>query len=213
MKRALFLSVLMVATLASGIGHADDWRKGLYIRGGAGLNYSADQDYDDGLNRRKTDPEDGYNLSAAMGYDYGMLRSEIELGYRRNNVETHKLNGAVLATPDGKGTSVSAMVNGYVDIPTGTVITPYVGAGIGFARVDAKGYGSAGTDFLDDGDTSFAYQAMTGLDFAFDDALSVYAEYKYFVVDNVNMRTIAGNNSDLDYTNHTVGVGLRYNFR
>ncbi|MBU6234714.1 MAG: outer membrane beta-barrel protein, partial [Alphaproteobacteria bacterium] len=71
---------------------------------------------------------------------------------------------------------------------------------------------SAGTDFLDDGDTALAYQGMAGLDFAFDDALSFYTEYKYFAVDNVKVRTVANNSSDLDYDSHTVSAGLRYSF-
>ena len=85
--------------------------------------------------------------------------------------------------------------------------------GVGFARVDADGYDTSGPDFLDDGETALAYQGMAGLDFAIDDTLSFFTEYKYFAVDNLETRTVANNSSDLDYDSHAFTAGLRYSFQ
>lgn len=213
MKKIALTAVALAALLSAQPAKADDWRQGLYIKGGLGYTVSQDQDYADGVNARETEIDDGYLVQGAVGYDYGMVRSEVELSYRRNEVDGHQFNGAALANPGGDATSFAGMVNGYVDIPTGTIVTPYVGLGVGFARVDADGYDTSGTDFLDDGETAFAYQGMAGLDFAIDDTLSFYTEYKYFAVDNLETRTVAGNSSDLDYDNHAFTAGLRYSFQ
>ncbi|NBX67249.1 MAG: porin family protein [Proteobacteria bacterium] len=213
MRKVLFLASAVVALFAVQPAHADDWRSGLYIKGGVGLAYSRDQEYADGVNRRETELKNGYSVQGAVGYDYGMFRSELELSYRRNDVDGHTRNGVTLGNPGGDSESFAGMINGYVDIPTGTVVTPYVGAGVGFARVDANEYDTSGVDFLDDGETDFAYQGIAGLDFAIDDALSLYTEYKYFAVDNSEVRTVANNPSDLDYDSHSVSVGLRYSFQ
>lgn len=209
----LMMAVAVLALTTAASAKADDWRSGLYIKGGIGLAYSRDQEYADGVSARDTELKNGYYTQGAVGYDYGMFRSELEVSYRRNDVDAHTLNGANLGNPGGDAESWAGMINGYVDIPTGTVVTPYIGAGIGFARVDANEYDTSGVDFLDDGETDFAYQGMAGLDFAIDDALSLYTEYKYFAVDNAEVRTVANNPSDLDYDSHTVSVGLRYSFQ
>jgi outer membrane autotransporter protein len=211
-KTVLMMAATFLALVAVSPAQADDWRSGLYVKGGAGLAYSRDQEYADGVSARETELKNGYYMQGAIGYDYGMFRSELELSYRRNDVDGHELNGAALGNPGGDAESFAGMLNGYIDIPTGTVVTPYIGAGIGFARVDANEYDTSGVDFLDDGETDFAYQGMAGLDFAIDDAVSFYTEYKYFAVDNSEVRTVAGNRSDLDYDSHTVSVGLRYSF-
>lgn len=212
MNKALFGVALAAITLATATTvRADDWRSGLYVKGAGGYVSSRSQEYDDGVTSMETDVDNGYTIDAAIGYDYGDMRSEIEVAYRNSGVDGHKSNGASLNDPDGQAESYAFMLNGYYDIPTGTVLTPYIGAGIGFARVDADSYDTAGTVFLDDGDTSFAYQAIAGLDFAIDDKLSAYTEYKYFAVDNVSMKTVAGNDSDMDYDNHSFLLGLRYN--
>lgn len=213
MKKTVLAAALLAALATAQTAQADDWRHGLYIKGGLGYTISQDQDYADGVAARETELDDGYALQGAVGYDYGMVRSEIELSYRRNDADGHKRNGTVLANPGGEATSLAGMVNGYVDIPTGTIVTPYVGLGVGFARVDADGYDTSGTDFLDDGETALAYQGMAGLDFAIDDTLSFFTEYKYFAVDNLETRTVANNSSDLDYDSHAFTAGLRYSFQ
>jgi opacity protein-like surface antigen len=56
-----------------------------------------------------------------------------------------------------------------------SLLTPYVGAGLGGARVDFDG---------DETDTEFAWQVMAGVDYAMTPQWSLYGEVRYFSVDD-----------------------------
>lgn len=128
----------------------------------------------------------GLSAGAALGYylPFG-LRVEGELGYLYNRVKT---DGGV--DIDGSIKNYLLMANAYYDlrIPALGPFVPYVGGGIGAARVnddhEAIAESLGGTRFdLDEWRTAFAYQGRVGLIYQFNPWFDVSAGYRYVHVD------------------------------
>ena len=88
--------------------------------------------------------------------------------------------------------SVVGLVNGYLDLPTFWMVTPFVGAGLGFAANSISGFtdqgfgyssygalGSSGGYFSNHVQTNFAWALMAGLDFAIAPNLKLELGYRY----------------------------------
>jgi opacity protein-like surface antigen len=71
------------------------------------------------------------------GYDFGMFRVEQTIGYTTGKLDGKSI-GATGIAGEGKTRSFSMTLAGYIDIPTHSIIVPYVGGGIGVARVNAS---------------------------------------------------------------------------
>ena len=63
---------------------------------------------------------------------------------------------------DGTESSLSFMGNAIFNLDTGTRLTPFVGAGMGFAVLEVDAQPDGGGRF-EDTDTQLAYQAMAGI--------------------------------------------------
>lgn len=157
------------------------------------------------------------------GVDMGLFRYEAELSGRQNPIaQVRDQRG--WASAQGYVTSVGAMVNGYIDIPTLTPVTPYAGAGLGLAvlnvglpldeRVDWNERRDLSA--LEKGVPGLAYQAMVGARFDVGGGLSVGGEYRYMNVRTPNMArflpTLGGRNLDAEanYQSHGFWLGLTF---
>lgn len=207
MTKTILMAAAAVFVL-SGAAQAADWREGLYIKGGAGWNYAEDQSYTAGGAPVDVEMQDGYAVSGAVGMDYGNMRSELELSHRSNDLDAVTVSGTPVAGVGGDVNATALMLNGYYDIPLGTglPLTPYVGAGIGAANVNADGYTVGGVS-ADGDDTVFAYQAMAGAENEVAPKTALYTEYKYFGTDDISI-----DGADIDYDNHSIMAGVKYSF-
>lgn len=161
--------------------------------------------------------DSGAGFGVTLGRTYGALRGELEYTARMNDVDSHSLNGgATLPGSKGEATSNAFMVNGYYDFNTDTAFTPYVGAGIGMAKVKFEDFGVAPIpDVLDDSGTQFAYQFMLGGDVAVSDTWKIFAEYRYFRSDDVDATTsnVTGAvDNSISYKTNNVLLGARVYF-
>src|SRR3546814_19677055 len=81
----------------------------------------------------RSDLDDDWAAVGALGYAFGHgLRGEVEFGYRQNDVGSI---GGAAASGDFK--TYSVMGNILYDIPTGLPLQPYIGVGIGGAKLFA----------------------------------------------------------------------------
>ena len=80
-------------------------------------------------------------------------------------------------TTKAKMENNSVMLNAYYDIDTGTKLTPYVGAGIGMARL--KGSIKGDDANASKSKTTFAWQVGAGVSYAMTDNLALDAGYRY----------------------------------
>ena len=110
--------------------------------------------------------------------------------------------------------SMSLMVNAIYDFENSSNYIPYIGVGIGAARAEFTDYSSAVNPFiLDDEANAFAYQAMAGFAYEFDEDWSLTVDYKYFATDKMDITTtMNSNDTDVDNENHSVNFGVRYTF-
>ena len=161
--------------------------------------------------------DSGTGFGITLGRTYGALRGEVEFTARMNDVESHSLNGsATLPGSSGEAKSNAFMVNGYYDIATNTAFTPYIGAGIGMAKVKFENFGVTPIpDVLDDDGTQFAYQLMVGGDVKVSDTWKLFAEYRYFATADVDVTTsnVTGAvDNSISYGTNNVLIGARVFF-
>jgi len=202
---AVAAGALALALSATGAQAQDP---GAYISGGAGWSLPQDSDFSGG-GVSSADLENGWNGVLGLGYGFASgFRGEVEGGYHRNNVDD--INGV---SASGHFRAWSLMGNVYYDFRNmlGSV-TPYVGAGLGGARVHADGITPVGASSVSDDDTSLAWQLMAGVAMPLAEQLEGTLGYRYFAAPNLDYNTAAGASIDSDYRTHSVMVGLRYSF-
>jgi outer membrane protein OmpA-like peptidoglycan-associated protein len=196
--------------------------QGLYLSGNVGANFTGTLQTSPTNQKIYTDA--GPVGLAALGWGFGNgLRAEIEGSYRSNGVSgisTLRIDGRMLpvAGVTGNARTYAAMANVAYDIPFhpfGLPLSPYVGAGVGYAWLDlgnATGnepaiihephnnnyegptnisYGSAG---------AFAYQAMIGtsMPVGIVPGLNATLEYRFFGTARANVpETLTASNGDM----------------
>jgi outer membrane protein OmpA-like peptidoglycan-associated protein len=186
-----------------------EWLAGVYLGGGLGWNMAEDSEIEGtGLNG-DVEYDDGWAGFFTFGGKLFWFRGEGEFGYRANQVDS--VSGIGDAGGDAK--VLSYMGNLLLDIPTGSSWTPYIGAGIGGARVDLDSVSlpAAGVT-VDNDETGWAWQAIAGVTYQVNDNLGIFADYRYFDTEDIQYRASNGTRFETDYSAHTVSIGLRYLF-
>ena len=197
-----FVRAAMIAALlssAASVAHAEGW----YSR--ADVGYSVDGALE--VEGEDLDFENNWSGHIGAGYVYGSgFRLEGELGYRTNDLEDL----------DGEATSTSLMANLFYDFRRDQRVRPYVGVGVGAAKVEAEG--GVGPISFDDDDTVIAYQGIVGVAFDVTDRLDIDVGYRYFVASDVGLSGVIDLEGeepfsfDGDYEHQAITVGLRYSY-
>lgn len=112
------------------------------------------------------------------------------VGYQFNDNLRTDLRADWAGIGNGDTSFTTVLGNVYFDIPTQTIVTPYLGAGVGYGWADDHGDNSSGV----------AFGAMAGIEVNLTDNLSADVGYRY--------RQIL---SEDTYDNEAL-VGLRYSF-
>jgi len=195
--------------------HAQDSQN--YITFGLGITSTDDTSFQVAPGTIDTEFEDDWNYSAAYGWKREAYRYEVELVMGEDDVSSHTLDGgAPLAGATGGINMAGVLLNGYYDFTTASAFTPYVGAGLGLAMVEAEGFGVAAIpDVLDDDDTVIAFQIMAGIGYDLSDRTTLFAEYRYFGAESASVTTSVSTGSvatDLDFSSNQFRFGVRINF-
>ena len=106
----------------------------------------------------------GPSAEASVGYGFGDgFRVELEGDYMNNNFDRTTFTFAQYKST-GHEQKYGGFVNGYYDFALTMLpmVTPYVGAGVGYQIVNATNY-TAGPVFVSQPRGSFAYQGIAGL--------------------------------------------------
>jgi len=183
-------------------------KEGPYVTGAAGGSFPRDSKMKGAGFDQSADMDAGWLALIGVGNAYGNgFRTEFELGYQRSNVD--KVSGV---SASGHMAAASLMGNVYYDFPVDWSVKPFVGVGLGGARVSASGITPVNGSRVGDNDIGFAWQATAGVAYAINDRLDATLAYRYFDVPNLDYKTDAGASVDSDYSSHMVMVGLRYSF-
>src|SRR5689334_10890036 len=80
------------------------------------------------------DHKTGWDVDAIAGYDFGAIRLEAEVGYKRAGIDS--LNTLDTLFPaSGHATALSLMANALFDFGDENGFSGYIGGGVGVARV------------------------------------------------------------------------------
>ena len=188
----------------------------LGFRGGASLLQNSDMTIEiPGVGQiAELEFDPGWLAGVAAGFEFDSgFAVEGEFTFRQNGIDQERLMGGIIPI-DGFIRSYALMANGYYRLDTGTMFTPYVGAGAGGAllSVDAD---SVGGNFSDS-DFAFAYQAMGGVAAEITPQVSAGLEYRYFATAGQEFTDSAGGGTvtvDPDYSTHNILVTLIYRFQ
>jgi opacity protein-like surface antigen len=179
----------------------------VYLKGNVGIGMAMDADIDnmpENAGTAKMTFDSGFLGTAALGYDFaGPFRTEVEYGWQKNDIDTLSYSNLIGNINQGDLKTQSIMMNGYYDVDTGSPWSPFVGAGIGWAKVDLN---TPALPFGDNDDV-FAYQLMAGVSYNFSDQLALDAQYRFFDTQDA---TIQG--ADFSTTSNDLMLGIRYTF-
>lgn len=178
---------------------------------------------DKGLSDNTWGVRAAYGVSTPLSY--GGLRGEFELGWNddasKSGSSAFKIKTPVDINYNVETSIYSAMANVYYDLDTGTNFTPYVGAGLGYARVESTAsVGEVGLKQKSSAD-NLAWNVGLGVAYKVSDNLSLDAGYRYTDYGNVKdsySKAATGfvGNFDVDskssITSQEFLVGARYSF-
>ena len=150
----------------------------------------------------------GVVLSAVAGYRFGNgLRGEGELNYRRVTTDKFYRDGAPVQV-DADLWSCGVMANAYYDFRNRTAVTPFVGAGLGFALANLGRGTSGGNTLWNSGrDQSIAYQGIAGFSIALNDRSSLDFTYRHYGTPSLHFDTLSS-----QYKGINLSTGIRYWF-
>lgn len=196
-------------------------QEGFYLGASIGLNSTQDQDISTGpFSSAETSFSNGYDASLYGGYGFGQVsnvgsvRAELQLSFRDSDVDTISRAGVPALSSSGSFRETAGFVNGYFDFDqTGTAFTPYIGAGIGYGRLEASRYSTLeGGLLLDDSTDSFGYQLIAGVGYGLSDQATLFADYRFRDYPDASVTTAQFNSTDLDARSHSLNVGVRLGF-
>ncbi len=215
-------AVVLTASLFAATS-AQAAKEGIYVGADIGYNFADDQDSTGPSRNVDIEFEDDIFYTGSVGYafapgEYGQPAIELEAAYRENDVENLNFNGGV-QSPVGDQSVFSVLVNGkWHFTQLSDDIIPFVGAGVGFANIDASvRYGPVAN--INDDDTVFAYQLLAGAAVPLNENLSIVGTARYFdLAEDPELNRFGGpapvRNTLLDseYSSFGLSVGLKYAF-
>ena len=174
-------------------------------------------DFANAVARAEIELENGGGAQLAFGTRSTSWRLEAALSVRQQDASvlfTSPPGGPVVGGIGSSQVEVRAIdLNGYFDLPTGTIVRPYVGAGFGLAEVDLG-------DIVRDESSSLHLQAIGGVSADVSPRIALFAEARFerigdFAVETrwrqPDGTTLEGED-EISFTNTQLAAGLRFSF-
>jgi outer membrane immunogenic protein len=205
MKKILLIMLLIVAQS----GMAGNCFADTYIAGNFGYVLAQDAEINDpdltaiGVIGTEVSFKNGVGLSLAVGSETDDIRYEGEFSYRANDMDTMACDNCGPSIPvSGEVTAMSLMGNIYKDKRKNSVVTEFIGVGLGFSKLDVDSPDLGSAD-----DTVFAYQLILGAAFRVNESTKIDVSYRYFATADADFDGI-----DAEYATHNLMIGARFSF-
>lgn len=194
----------------------------IYIEGNVGASFVSDSDFDGNIAGTpfsgKSEFDNTWVVGGALGYRFTRnIRAEFNLSYRNADIDSATFDGVGTVEGAGDVSALTGMVNVYYDFATGSKFRPYIGAGLGFARIELDSDANAAM-VSNDSDTVFAWNLMAGIAYAVSDNAEITLGYRYLGSQDVSLDVSvpalggATGSMDAEFDTHEVLIGLRYTF-
>src|SRR5437764_1138495 len=164
--------------------------------------------------------DEGFNVGARAGYEWGPLRFEEEFNFATNDLNRLSGSGFSLAA-HGQRNRYAIMTNAIYDIPVGWIFSPHLGVGIGAVNLHNSiglkpipGFGPcvAGCALASNSVWEFGYQAIAGIRYKFTPSLAFDLDYRYLATTDPTFKTLGGLNYKSEYSTHNVVASLTWLF-
>ena len=171
--------------------------------------------------------DEGYNLGARAGYEWGPLRFEEEFNFGTNKLQSWSRPGGALATT-GQRNRYAIMTNAIYDIPLGWIVSPHIGVGIGAVDLHDGISLKPGSPINPDGTTcvqsctiasssdwQFGYQGIAGIRYNINPSLAFDLDYRYLATSNPTFKfapQFGGGRYKSEYSTHNVVASLSVRF-
>lgn len=215
MTRTLHRVALLALSLAALLpqGAAAQSSSGLYAEARAGAVFVKDADYNPNGPNGELSYDPGIAVDVALGYAFEVgLRLELQLGYRKSDLDELKIDGGGVKDTGGDLRTLNIMANLYYDFdlarlsgdPRGASrLVPYLGAGIGVAGHSTDiSWGSTSS-----GDTVLAYQGIAGFAYSLAPDWRLTLTYIYLRTEDPDFAHF-----ETEYRSHNAMLGIRYSF-
>lgn len=160
-----------------------------------------------GLDGVEAEFDTGFGVTGAVGWasdaaTIGTLRTELEVGYRTNEVDKFSGPGGTVSAGDTDLRALSGMVNVALDLSASPLFEPYVMGGIGLGNLEVDF-----DDFdVDEDDTVFAFQAGAGINVPVG-VVTLFGGYRFFGTSDPEFDGV-----EAEYNSHNLEVGVRVGF-
>jgi len=134
-------------------------------------------------------------------------RGEAEIARRALDLSTVSGTAAT-----GEALVTSLMGNALVDLDMVGPVQPYIGAGVGLAKVELDGASPFGGSTVNGSDTVGALQLLAGASYRLNEQVDLFTDYRYFATQDADFTTAAGTATSMNVSTHSVLAGLRFNF-
>ena len=155
--------------------------------------------------------------SAVLGWDFepgnplGEGRMELEYTRRSNTLDKAKYtDGSVPG--GGNVTADSLLVNFFAVVHDGGRWSPYVGVGVGAARLQASDLTVTGQPLGSGSDVTIAYQLGAGIDVMLTERLNLDIGYRFFNTSSPAFTEANAQKFKIGYATHSAVLGLRVGF-
>lgn len=187
MRIALFSAAILASTIAAAATPVDGWYTSVF----GGYTYLPDNIYTNyyGSFLNGSGYDSGYNAGGRIGYQSNPMRYELEYTYLHADTSHFDINLVAQTYVSGYAAGNLFMANVYYDFPEMLpAISPYLGAGIGYANLKAtlNSEGPAGATYFSTSDNAFAYQGTAGITYNFAENYAVNLAYRYVATDKTD---------------------------
>ena len=218
MKFRLAAALALGLSLIGGAGQAQmmspEGTYGWYLRGEGGWNHTSDLSTHPNTGGSGSLQEgEGWIIGGAAGYGFGMMRLELNIDHRYNDVNS-STGAAGSKSASGSVEGTSFMGNALFDLPYNWGgFQPYVGLGAGLVHMDLSA-SNAGGSLVNDSQEVAAVQGMVGVRYNLTPQWGVGAEYRFLNGFHPGPFRAAGGGSfnTSDYRNSSILLSVTYSF-
>lgn len=134
----------------------------------------------------------------------------VEASWRQNDLEVIDFGDPIGEFgASGEVTATSLILNAFYGFRPARAIRPYLGAGIGLARVKLKAQ-TLGEEYLDDEEDAPAAQLIGGAHIALSERIDFLAEFRTWYAAPIDIVRPDGRTDETWHWVHSVQLGLRY---
>ena len=207
---ALALSLLSSTAMADAPAMVTDNAHGGWYAGAlGGLNFNQTTDGNLLFFKDAYHYNSGYGAGLFAGYEFGPLRLQGELAYRRNGIKSLEILTATVGLKNSFVSTVAPMLSALYDVETGTPFTPYLGFGFGAARLKTRIDGESTSKWTP------AYQGIAGVNYELASNWQAGVEYRYFetaAVNGLGTGSIGQNQGDFATRSQSLFFNVTYRF-